>query len=237
MASKLFSIVALALAATTLAYSGGEGSQGSSSMTVEQAATQCGNGQVMSCCNTKSFSLDLNILGGNCSPLDLSVLLQVPIDQACNGQQAACCTGSTTVRCPTFLMRMNTVANEGARVSSTFNATLSTYKRTSNSSRFENFIPRKWRRRPKGEISAVDADRLRFSYIMGMTLMKYLNPNPKNHQTCLLPSPAFHLPSLHSAAQQHLQSKRQKPSRPIVDATGAPHVRFDDPADTVVFES
>jgi len=65
----------------------------------------CGNGQVISCCNTKSVSsgdggllglggaLD-GVLGGSCSPLNVAVLaVLVPVEKACGNNQAACCTG------------------------------------------------------------------------------------------------------------------------------------------------
>jgi len=86
----------------------------------------CGNGQVISCCNTKSSSggsggllglggvLD-GVLGGDCNPLTIPigkpwypsyisnrtdsqiVGVAVPVSQACAGNQAACCTGSESV--------------------------------------------------------------------------------------------------------------------------------------------
>ncbi|KIN04348.1 hypothetical protein OIDMADRAFT_178387 [Oidiodendron maius Zn] len=65
----------------------------------------CGNGQVISCCNTNSVSngsdsllgiggiLD-GLLGGSCSPLDIPILaITIPITKACGNNQAACCTG------------------------------------------------------------------------------------------------------------------------------------------------
>ncbi|OBT47698.1 hypothetical protein VE00_02220 [Pseudogymnoascus sp. WSF 3629] len=66
---------------------------------------QCGNGQVISCCNTKSTSTGAGgllglggvldgVLGGNCNPLTIPVVgVAVPLSQACAGNQAACCTG------------------------------------------------------------------------------------------------------------------------------------------------
>ncbi|PSS20652.1 hypothetical protein M430DRAFT_41941 [Amorphotheca resinae ATCC 22711] len=65
----------------------------------------CGNGQVISCCNKtdnnsnngKSGLLGLGldgVLGGSCQPLNIPVLaVDVPLTQACAGNQAACCTG------------------------------------------------------------------------------------------------------------------------------------------------
>ncbi|KFY18911.1 hypothetical protein V493_08265 [Pseudogymnoascus sp. VKM F-4281 (FW-2241)] len=61
----------------------------------------CGNGQVMSCCNSgdKQTGLDLlgGILGGNCSPLDLGILASLvrtgDAAHACGDQKAQCCTG------------------------------------------------------------------------------------------------------------------------------------------------
>ncbi|KIN04345.1 hypothetical protein OIDMADRAFT_143769 [Oidiodendron maius Zn] len=65
----------------------------------------CGNGQVISCCNTNSVSngaggllglggaLD-GVLGGSCSPLNVAILaVLVPVEKACGDNQAACCTG------------------------------------------------------------------------------------------------------------------------------------------------
>ncbi|KFY44516.1 hypothetical protein V494_01437 [Pseudogymnoascus sp. VKM F-4513 (FW-928)] len=58
----------------------------------------CGNGQVVSCCNTGDKAgaglLD-NLLGGNCSPLLIPIigLLPIQIQKACGNNQAACCTG------------------------------------------------------------------------------------------------------------------------------------------------
>ncbi|OAP55835.1 hypothetical protein AYL99_09987 [Fonsecaea erecta] len=79
---------------------------GSSGLTVEQAGNQCGNGQVISCCNTSTdtsgdggiLSGSLNdILGGSCSPIPVNVIgVQVPLQQACGDNQAACCTGDQT---------------------------------------------------------------------------------------------------------------------------------------------
>ncbi len=52
-----------------------------SGMTVEEASNQCGNGQVISCCNTSTSSGDnggilggsLNgLLGGSCSPIPVN---------------------------------------------------------------------------------------------------------------------------------------------------------------------
>lgn len=87
---------------------------------------KCGNGQVISCCNTNSVSsgsgallglggvLD-GVLGGSCSPLTIPVGkywypsyissrtnrqivgVAVPVSQACAGNQAACCTGDQSV--------------------------------------------------------------------------------------------------------------------------------------------
>ncbi|KIY01882.1 uncharacterized protein Z520_02020 [Fonsecaea multimorphosa CBS 102226] len=56
------------------------GSESGMGMTVAEAGNQCGNGQVVSCCDTSTSSLasgllsgDLNgILGGSCSPIPLS---------------------------------------------------------------------------------------------------------------------------------------------------------------------
>ena len=85
----------------------------------------CGNGQVISCCNTNSVSsgaggllglggaLD-GVLGGSCSPLNVAlrksscfcslirnwrciVAILVPVEKACGDNQAACCTGDQSV--------------------------------------------------------------------------------------------------------------------------------------------
>ncbi|KFZ22730.1 hypothetical protein V502_02794 [Pseudogymnoascus sp. VKM F-4520 (FW-2644)] len=59
----------------------------------------CGNGQVISCCNSKDQHNGLNLLdgllGGNCSPLQIPVLnlVPIPVNKACGNNQAACCTG------------------------------------------------------------------------------------------------------------------------------------------------
>ncbi|OAL29567.1 hypothetical protein AYO22_01981 [Fonsecaea multimorphosa] len=79
------------------------GSESGMGMTVAEAGNQCGNGQVVSCCDTSTSSLasgllsgDLNgILGGSCSPIPLS-LVGLPVTQACVGSEAACCTGDQT---------------------------------------------------------------------------------------------------------------------------------------------
>ncbi|KFY69487.1 hypothetical protein V496_00207 [Pseudogymnoascus sp. VKM F-4515 (FW-2607)] len=61
----------------------------------------CGNGQVMSCCNTKEGNKGLDVLGellgGNCSPLELNLLGSL-VDagsaaQACGDQKVQCCSG------------------------------------------------------------------------------------------------------------------------------------------------
>ncbi|OBT66504.1 hypothetical protein VE03_03588 [Pseudogymnoascus sp. 23342-1-I1] len=59
----------------------------------------CGNGQVISCCNSEKKqnggSLLDGLLGGNCSPLQIPVLnlVPIPVNKACGNNQAACCTG------------------------------------------------------------------------------------------------------------------------------------------------
>ncbi|KHN97414.1 hydrophobin [Metarhizium album ARSEF 1941] len=63
--------------------------------TLGDAAAQCGNHQQISCCNKGNSAGTLldGLLGGNCSPIDLSVLaITVPISTACSNQ-VACCTG------------------------------------------------------------------------------------------------------------------------------------------------
>ncbi|KAM3443367.1 hypothetical protein MY4824_000670 [Beauveria thailandica] len=65
--------------------------------TLGDAAAQCGNHQQISCCskgNSAGTLLD-GLLGGNCSPIDLSVIgaaITVSISTACS-TQVACCTG------------------------------------------------------------------------------------------------------------------------------------------------
>ncbi|KAH6711798.1 hypothetical protein BKA61DRAFT_658341 [Leptodontidium sp. MPI-SDFR-AT-0119] len=104
-ASTIFAILSFALAATatpTGILGGGEPTVGPT------GNAKCGNSQVISCCNTKSVSNGaghligiggvLNgVLGGSCSPLRVAVLsVDVPVSQACAGNQAACCTGDST---------------------------------------------------------------------------------------------------------------------------------------------
>lgn len=64
-------------------------------ITLGDATAQCGNHQQISCCskaNSAGALLD-GLLGGNCSPVDLSILaINVPISTACSFQ-VACCTG------------------------------------------------------------------------------------------------------------------------------------------------
>ncbi|KAL6246934.1 hypothetical protein RBB50_006241 [Rhinocladiella similis] len=74
------------------------------------AGVTCGNGQVISCCNTSKSTSDsgngallgLNglldgVLGGSCTPLGVGVLgAGIPINKACGNNVAACCTGDQT---------------------------------------------------------------------------------------------------------------------------------------------
>lgn len=65
------------------------------SQTLGDAAAKCGNLQQISCCNKGNSAGTLldGLLGGNCSPIDLSVIATtVPISTACS-KQVACCTG------------------------------------------------------------------------------------------------------------------------------------------------
>lgn len=76
---------------------------------------QCGNGQVVSCCNASGDSASSGgllggvvsgSLGGSCSPIPSVV--NVPINQACGSNQAACCTGDQSglvnVQCTSVLL-------------------------------------------------------------------------------------------------------------------------------------
>ncbi|QLI69384.1 Hydrophobin-like protein MPG1 [Metarhizium brunneum] len=61
--------------------------------TVGDANAQCGNHQVLSCCRSgNSAGLLNNVLGGQCSPINVLIAL-VPLQNACSNQ-VACCTGS-----------------------------------------------------------------------------------------------------------------------------------------------
>ncbi|OAA36067.1 hydrophobin [Metarhizium rileyi] len=91
-------LVAAATLATALALpSGGSGNGNGNGHghSVGDAAAQCGNHQQLSCCNKGNSAGTLldGLLGGNCSPLDLSIIgVGVPLSTACSNQ-VACCTG------------------------------------------------------------------------------------------------------------------------------------------------
>ena len=153
-ASTIFAILSFALAATatpTGILGGGEPTVGPT------GNAKCGNGQVISCCNTKSVSNGagglieiggvLNgVLGGSCSPLSIPVCksryhgyisnktdrqivsVDVPVSQACAGNQAACCTGDSTVSISVYYPRPN-ICSMTPRVSLTSSATTSMFKR------------------------------------------------------------------------------------------------------------
>ena len=88
MAAKVIIIAtafAMAFAKPLMGPGGQEGSNSvsaSGSMTLGSAAAQCGNGQVISCCNKGDSqssggligSLLDGVLGGACDPLDITVL-------------------------------------------------------------------------------------------------------------------------------------------------------------------
>ena len=127
--TKMILAAAFAVAALASPLQGPGGQEGSNSVsesgitTLGQAAAQCGNGQVISCCNQGDKSsqggligsvLD-GVLGGSCDALDVTVIgefpmampsklqytnaltgVSVPITNACNGQ-VACCTGDQNV--------------------------------------------------------------------------------------------------------------------------------------------
>jgi len=91
---------------------GDEGTKSSGPTVSEVQAQQCGNGQVVSCCNSKNEADGLvaiagSILGGDCQPI-IAALIQVPVSQACGGAQAACCTGDqnglVNVQCNNILV-------------------------------------------------------------------------------------------------------------------------------------
>ncbi|TQV99484.1 fungal hydrophobin domain-containing protein [Cordyceps javanica] len=93
-------LITTATAVTAVAVPGGETRKGMLPIddpiqTLGDAAAQCGNHQQISCCdkgNSAGTLLD-GLLGGNCSPLDLSVIaIDVPISTACSNL-VACCTG------------------------------------------------------------------------------------------------------------------------------------------------
>lgn len=153
-ASTIFAILSFALAATatpTGILGGGEPTVGPT------GNAKCGNSQVISCCNTKSVSNGaghligiggvLNgVLGGSCSPLRVAVCkswhrgyvlnktdrqivsVDVPVSQACAGNQAACCTGDSTVSISVYYPRPN-ICSLTPRVSLTSNATTSMFER------------------------------------------------------------------------------------------------------------
>ena len=102
----------------------GTSSSDDNTLTVGDAAQQCGNNQALSCCNTSNGDSDgqgglvgslLNgLLGGSCVQVPVSgktlplrsgfqsnarkVLgVQVPINQACGNNVAACCQGDQNV--------------------------------------------------------------------------------------------------------------------------------------------
>ncbi|KAH0844974.1 Hydrophobin-like protein MPG1 [Fonsecaea pedrosoi] len=105
----MYTLILVTLAATGV-FAGvpmkARGMDSGSELTVDQASNQCGNGQVISCCNTSTSSGDVGgllsgslngLLGGSCSPIPVNVLgVQVPLQQACGNNQAACCTGDQT---------------------------------------------------------------------------------------------------------------------------------------------
>ncbi|KAK2603722.1 hypothetical protein QQS21_004098 [Conoideocrella luteorostrata] len=71
--------------------------------TLGDAASQCGNHQTISCCNSGDTesnggligSLLDGVAGGNCAALSVPVIaVDVPITSACTGQ-VACCSGDT----------------------------------------------------------------------------------------------------------------------------------------------
>ncbi|KIW35720.1 uncharacterized protein PV07_02402 [Cladophialophora immunda] len=102
----MYTLLLITLAATGVFAGVPVKARSDSDLTVEEASNQCGNGQVISCCNTSTSSGDdsgilsgtLNdVLGGSCSPIPVNVLgVQVPLQQACGDNQAACCTGDQT---------------------------------------------------------------------------------------------------------------------------------------------
>lgn len=68
-------------------------------------AQQCGNGDSISCCNTKESDQNAdgllgaigvgNVLSGSCTVIPVNVLgVQVPVDKMCGNLNAACCDGS-----------------------------------------------------------------------------------------------------------------------------------------------
>ncbi|KFZ15336.1 hypothetical protein V502_05673 [Pseudogymnoascus sp. VKM F-4520 (FW-2644)] len=88
-------VVATACVSTAIPTAHGD-DHGKEAMVGPGGNVVCGNGQVVSCCNSKDTHNGLNLLdgllGGNCSPLTVPVV-GVPIHKACGGNQAACCTG------------------------------------------------------------------------------------------------------------------------------------------------
>ncbi|KZF19510.1 hypothetical protein L228DRAFT_271306 [Xylona heveae TC161] len=96
-----FKTLALALPALFTLAAAVPSPNGGSGPTVGDAS--CGNGQVLSCCNTDSESsggliggiLD-GVLGGSCTALNIPVVgINIPLSQACGSNQAACCTGDS----------------------------------------------------------------------------------------------------------------------------------------------
>jgi len=65
VAIRIFSIIAAVVAAVIATPTAGH----SAPMTVEQASQQCGNGNVVSCCNTA----DKDLLGLNCAQIPVAL--------------------------------------------------------------------------------------------------------------------------------------------------------------------
>ncbi|KAM3440687.1 hypothetical protein NHJ13734_003216 [Beauveria thailandica] len=88
-------LILAVITATILASPQRRGDGGNFIQTLGDAAAQCGNHQQISCCNKGNSAGTLldGLLGGNCSPIDLSVIaITVPITTACSNQ-VACCIG------------------------------------------------------------------------------------------------------------------------------------------------
>lgn len=78
----------------------------STMLTTGEAAAKCGNNQKLSCCNLGDESSDKsilgnlggNIVGGNCNQIPINIIgANGILQQACQSQMAACCTGDDGV--------------------------------------------------------------------------------------------------------------------------------------------
>ena len=121
-------VVATACVSTAIPTAHGD-DHGKEAMVGPGGNVVCGNGQVVSCCNSKDTHNGLNVLdgllGGNCDPLNLiGLLVPINLNKACGNNQAACCTGNQNVSISVH-HPSRTFTHLSHRVSSTSNATTS----------------------------------------------------------------------------------------------------------------